>query len=151
MKSAPYSFAVILFIGVVIGCAFMLFIYSNFILPDKDAHIELLQEQKAKLEKEKQPNGVGVTNIKTVTRQEIRTFLESISPKILQAIDAGQERVYVLISIPEQVELTNLSKQPDFSSFLSFEQSGNVDIHSGGNRAGHRDGYYFYPKDALTK
>ena len=96
---------------------------------------------------------------KPVTKQEIRTFLESINPDILKMLDAEQEAIHVFMSIPTQIEFIELSKRPDFNKFSSIKKSGAKCIggkpetgiikESGEN--GYMDGYYFYPKDALIK
>jgi hypothetical protein len=161
VKSAPCSFAVVLLIGVTIGCSIMFFIYSNFILPDKDAHVDLLQDQIDKLEKEKQPNSIDVTNITPVTKQEIRTFLESINPEILQRIDLGQKKILVCISTQDTVKLSNLSERVDFDKYLSVKQ---ITFEDDSNDLGDpnisiendeylwvNNGHYLYPQDALRK
>jgi len=93
------------------------------------------------------------------TKHDIRTFLESINPVILQKIDTGQKEIHVLISIPKQMKLSDLSERSDFSKFLSFKRSGDVSLGGGQingfinelNQNGAMDGYYLYPKDALVK
>ena len=102
------------------------------------------------------------------TKHDIRTFLESINPAILQKIDTGQKEIPVFISVPKQIKLSDLSERSDFNKFLSFKQSGYakgsgvVEMTRNGvdptkdfikelDQRGHMDGYYLYPKDALIK
>jgi hypothetical protein len=46
VKDSPYSFAVVLVSGFVIGILLMYFLYSIFVLPGKDSQIGSLQQQK---------------------------------------------------------------------------------------------------------
>jgi hypothetical protein len=89
------------------------------------------------------------------TKQDIRTFLESINPEILRKVDTGQKEIHVLISIPKQMKLSDLSERSDFSKFLFFKRSGDVSLGGGQinelNQNGAMDGYYLYPKDTLVK
>ena len=88
------------------------------------------------------------------TKQEIRTLLESISPSILQKIDMGQKDILIMINIPTEVKLLDLSQRPDFKKFLSIKQSRSsntkdyiIDLDDISWKAG----YHLSPKDALIK
>lgn len=153
MKSAPCSCGLILIIGFGLGCLFMLFIYSSFIIPNKNAHIALLQEQK-------KTNDEGDKNLKPITKQEIRTFLESIHPEILRRIDHDYAKILTTLSVPNQVKLTNLSERPDFEKYMSFKQINNDtdDFNDfddpnvfieGDEYFNWIQAHYLYPKDAL--
>lgn len=93
------------------------------------------------------------------TKQDIRTFLESMNREIIQRIDTRQTEIHVLISIPKQIELKDLSKRPDFDKFLSCTPTGDIciacdhlkDFIMDLSQAGEKDGYYLHPKDALIK
>ena len=67
------------------------------ICKDQKQEIERL---KSELTAQKQSSN---PDIKPVTQQEIRTFLEIINPQILQEIDNGQNHLHVLVSIPKQM------------------------------------------------
>jgi len=107
------------------------------------------------------------------TKQDIRTFLEIVNPKILTKVDAGQEEIHVYLGASSQAKLKNLSELPNFAKFLSFNQvnrtmqginyDGNdPDIISAVKQAlgdfipelneqGFAQGYCLYPKDALRQ
>ena len=117
---------------------------------DKTRQIVALQEVQAN----------ASTTMRPVTKQEIRTLIETISPQILQEIDRKQEEaLHIFMSIPTFIKVQSLSEQPDFSKYLSVEKSGKRCIggqpeagvikEAGAN--GYMDGYYFHPKDALIK
>jgi hypothetical protein len=82
------------------------------------------------------------------TKQEIRNFLESINPKILEMVNNGQKEILLSINIPNEVELIRLSKLPDFDKFLLFEKYGFGDYMLNCTPF---VGYRLYPKDALIK
>ena len=101
-------------------------------------------------------------NIKADTKRQIRTFLESVNPKILEEIDEGRVKVLTTLSASKHVELVNLSKQSDFNKYLSFKhisreedeindlQDPNIFIE-GDEFLSWEQAYYLYPKDALRK
>jgi len=98
--------------------------------------------------------------IATISKQDIRSFLESINPEILQKIDAEQKEIHIFISQPKQMKLVDLSTYPNFYNFLSFQRIGyditSSDDHMDGfiNELGQNNemyGYYLYPRDALKK
>jgi hypothetical protein len=92
-------------------------------------------------------------------KRKIRTLLESINPEIIQYIDAGYKEIEVFISIPKGLELTELSKRPDFSQFLLYKKG--EDVNLGTNEVdgyilesgygGLKEHFSLYPKDALIK
>ena len=95
------------------------------------------------------------------TKQKIRTLLESISPEILQRIDAGRKKILVCISTQDAVKLSNLSKRVDFDKYLSVKQI-TIEDDSNGLEDPNifiendeyiwvNNGHYLYPKDALIK
>jgi hypothetical protein len=95
------------------------------------------------------------------TKQEIRTFLESINPEILRRIDKGQEEILTYIKA-NYVKLAILSEHPDFEKYLSFRHINNdkddfTDFDDpnifidGDVHFSWIDAYYLYPKDALIK
>jgi hypothetical protein len=98
---------------------------------------------------------------KTDIKQEIRTFLESINPLILQKIDAGEKEIIVSIIPDTHIKLVSLSQQKtDFDKFLSFEWSGYVsgkcdsiieDLSPTGHIRPETTEYYLHPKDVLKK
>lgn len=107
---------------------------------------------------QKQIPNTDTINTKPVTKQELRTFLEDINREILQGIDSRKD-MHVLMGIPTQIRLIELSKRPDFDKFLYIQKSG---AHCIGNmpevglikevgETGYMDGYYLVPKDALIK
>jgi hypothetical protein len=97
----------------------------------------------------------NTTNVKPVTKQEIRSFLEDVNSEILQKIDTGRKEIRILISIPKEVKLLNLSERLDFNKFLSFKQCQCDDVHSSKdyiielNDLSWKVGYCLYAKDAL--
>lgn len=88
------------------------------------------------------------------TKQEIRTLLESVKPLILQKIDMGQKDILIMINIPTEVKLLDLSQRPDFNKFLSIKQSRGSKIEDyiiDSNDISWKASYHLYPKDALIK
>jgi hypothetical protein len=81
-------------------------------------------------------------------KQQIRNFLESIAPNILQKIDAKEKEIGISIDIPNQVELMRLSKLPDFDKYLAFKeyQFGDYMLNCTPFK-----GYILYPKDEIIK
>jgi hypothetical protein len=95
---------------------------------------------------------------KTITKQDMRTFLESINPTILQAIDNGEKEINVCLGTIKEAKFIELSGHPDFDKFLSFKQIQGTTV--GKNRPGFitesgqqgiMNNYCLYPKDALVK
>ncbi len=95
-------------------------------------------------------------------KQEIRTFLESINPKILQKVDEGQKEICAGIGALKQMELAELSKRQGFGNLLLFRKGSNLGyLHTANGKFGPLilelgqmgilEEYYFYPKDALIK
>jgi len=167
VKTAPYSFAICFIVGIIVGTTGVLLLYDHFVLPDKDAQITLLQQEKDSLhsalqraltDEQKQTYSTNTKDMK----QDIRTLLESISPLILDRIDAGHEKIPVLISMLKQIKLNDLSEHPDFDNFLTFDKCGGS-VRGAGKDAmykgwvdeigetGEKRRYYLYPKDALIK
>ncbi|MGA2173228.1 MAG: hypothetical protein ABSG82_09525 [Sedimentisphaerales bacterium] len=98
------------------------------------------------------------------TKQEIRIFLKSIDPNILQMIDAGKKEIHIFISKPKIMKLFDLYTYPDFNKFLSFQRSGDTNVE--GNQKddfinelpppgdisplyAYLEGYYLFPKPPL--
>ena len=101
-------------------------------------------------------------SIKPVTKQEIRTLLESINPAILSKIDKGQKKILVPINTYKLVKLTSLSENPNFGKYLSFKQVNrddnfnnfkdpNIFVEINDFSWSWCQTYYLYPKDALVK
>jgi len=98
-------------------------------------------------------------------KQEIRTFLESISPRILDKIDSKEKKIGVWLGSISENKLSRLAEHTDFAKFLSFEKGNNIWVMTGkGTGKEEKDGlirgvqesgtlmdYYLYPKDALIK
>lgn len=96
-------------------------------------------------------------------KQEIRTFLESISPQILDKIDAKEKKIRIWLSSTSENKLSRLAEHTDFENFLSFEKANkNMVLYEnlegdfngflkGRNETGLLEGYYLSPKDALVK
>ena len=100
------------------------------------------------------------SKVKQGIKQEMRTFLESISPEILRRIDAGRKEILVCISTQDAVKLSNLSERVDFDKYLSFRQAtlegddfnglGDPNIYIESNKySWANNGHYLYPKDAI--
>ncbi|MGB8225511.1 MAG: hypothetical protein WCE45_01395 [Sedimentisphaerales bacterium] len=165
VKSAPYSFFMCFVSGIFIGGIIIFFAYSSFVLPAKDAQISLLQAEIAKLSKEKSVNNINAP----VTKQEMRSFLESVNPEILKMVDAKQREIYVLFSDPTRKGFFDLANRPDFNKFLSHRKTDDTflgeqqivrhkrDVNDSNyyinelGQYGIREGYCLYPKDALIK
>lgn len=86
---------------------------------------------------------------KSDIKQEIRNFLESIDPTILQRIDAKEKEIFISTNSYQSNKLMQLSEHSDFDEFLSFEKEKSGVIFS--SRQGTITGYHLYPKDALIK
>ena len=93
------------------------------------------------------PGDTNEQTVKPVTKQEIRTFLESVDENILRAIDSEIKKFDVRLKTIEQVKLNELSEHPDFKKYLTFEDTGEI----GFGKAGTSVKYILYPKDALIK
>ncbi len=151
VKDAPYSFIICLLVGICFGAGTILFLYCYFVIPDKDAQISLLQQKKDSLIDEQKQN--HLTSTKN-TKQDIRILLESINPEILRAIDAGQRDILVMMNIPTEVRLLNLSERPDFNKYLSIKQSRGGKIEDyiiDSNDMSWKADYHLCPQDALIK
>jgi hypothetical protein len=106
-----------------------------------------------------QVSNADLLNAKPVTKQEIRSFLESINPEILKRIDEGQTEIHIAICSYKCKDLKDLSKRLDFDNYLRYKPTGDVcmgcdrlkDYILDLERCGQKDGHYFYPKDALRK
>jgi len=95
------------------------------------------------------------------TKQEVRSFLESLNPKILKLVDAGKSEIHVMIGTVNQVKLSTLSERQDFKKYLSLTQTGNTilggnsnqigDFINEENQNGTMNGFILYPKDALKR
>jgi hypothetical protein len=99
------------------------------------------------------------------TKQDIRTLLEFISPRILDKIDAKEKKIGVWFDPISEGKLLKLSERKDFKNFLSFEKKGNTWTVAGKGTGGEElygairgieesgtlIDYYLYPKDALRK
>lgn len=96
------------------------------------------------------------------TKQEIRSFLETVNPEILKRIDVGRKEILVCISTQDAVRLSNLSEYVDFNKYLSFRQATIGEDDSKGLEDPNifienneylwaTNGYYLYPKDALMR
>src|SRR5665213_1170471 len=94
------------------------------------------------------------------TKQDLRTFLESLNPEILKDIDSGQSEIEVFIGTVSQMKLSNFSERQNFKSYLSFKQTSNI-LQGSSNKIGNSlnevgeegvmTGFILYPKDALKK
>ena len=108
---------------------------------------------------QKQTPNTDTINVKPVTKQEIRAFLESINTEILQRIDGRQKEMHVLMSDSKRAKLIELSERPDFNKFLDIKKSGAHCIGGAPESGfikefgenGAMVGCYLYPKDALIK
>jgi hypothetical protein len=94
------------------------------------------------------------------SKQDIRTFLESIHPEILQMVDEGQKEICVGLGDLKQTELADLYERPDFGRFLLFRkcegsynyvEPGETMIIELGQGLRYVVKYYFYPKKALIE
>lgn len=94
------------------------------------------------------------------TKQDIRSFFESINPEILHRVDTSRDEIPVLLGSQDQLKLSELSKRSDFDSYLSARKGKDGVIVDGRpttnelrrmGQTGYMDRYYFYPKDALAK
>jgi hypothetical protein len=98
-------------------------------------------------------------------KQKIRTFLESVTPKFLPAIDSGQTDIHVWFTTRQEMKLLNLSEEYiDFNKYLSFQKRMDAkfsnelnnpkDLINDPNDFGYfneTQNYRVYPKDALKK
>ncbi len=126
------------------GLTISIILTAHSMYMDKTEQIAALQEA----------HSTPSLTIKPVTKQEIRTLLESINPEILRCIDKRQKQLHVMMSIPTQMNLLALSKGQGFEKYISIEKSGSKCI--GGQpedglikeaeESGYMDGYYIYPK-----
>lgn len=86
-------------------------------------------------------------------------MLESVNPDILQRIDTEQHEIPISIGVPTQMRLAEISKLPDFDTYLAFKKTKKTMIGDGSSEGfikeldenSFRVGYYIYPKDALRK
>ncbi len=94
------------------------------------------------------------------SKQDIRSFLESINPEILKKIDVGQKEIRIFIGKPNAMKLVDFSTYPNFYKFLFFQQSDDKtfpDLPKDGfiNQLDANEvwlyGYYLYPRDAIKK
>jgi hypothetical protein len=135
--NTPIIFIFYTLVGICISFIF----YTYVMLPRKNDLIALLQEENKKL-KSKDGN-----TQKPVTREEVRTFFESIAPEILQEIDAKQKEIRVDMSILQEIKFIELSERPDFGKYLSFtKEDGSYTWNCVQMTV-----YYIFPKDALIK
>lgn len=134
-----------------------LLVFIGFIAAGYELYIE---EKEKTAEAQKQLNDLQKRLYDT--KQEIRTFLESVNPAILQKIDAGEKEFCVGFGALKQVELADLSKRPDFGRFLLFRKGSNLGyLHTANGKFGPLilelgqmgilEEYYLYPKDVLIK
>lgn len=158
VKAAPRSFIICFIVGIIIGGGAILFLYSYFVLPGKDAQISLLQTL---TDGQKQNS----SDAKTDTKQDIRTFLESISPQILVKINAKEKKIGAWLGPINEGKLLTLAERAEFKNFLSFKKGSNVWTVTGAGTGGEEHyglirgvresgtlvDYYLYPKDALIK
>jgi hypothetical protein len=79
----------------------------------------------------------------------------TVNPKILQKIDMGEKDILIMINIPKEVELLNISKRTDFNKYLSLKQNhgqyGEDGCITDPNDISWKTVYHIYPKDALKK
>lgn len=98
------------------------------------------------------------------TKQEIRSFFNSVDSEILQKIDAGQKEIPVLISISKERELAALTTYSNFYNFLYVQKSDDDGYVVESNELPSKKSgpqiidlrpthyrYYLYPKDNLVK
>jgi energy-coupling factor transporter transmembrane protein EcfT len=95
-------------------------------------------------------------NTPTTTKQDIRTFLESVNPEILRKIDRGQQHIHISMSIPKEVTLLALAEHSDFGKFLAIKKdlgdaSDPNEWINEVNDQSWRVVYLLCPKDALIK
>jgi|CZKV01.1.fsa_nt_gi hypothetical protein len=64
-------------------------------------------------------------------KKYLRVFLESVNSEILYRVDAGNKQIGIFLGDVSESKLTMLSKQPNFSKFLTFERGSNVIIGNG--------------------
>jgi hypothetical protein len=103
---------------------------------------------------------------KDSTKQEIRSFLKTVNPEILQRIDLGEEEIRVDISQPKQMKLVALSTLSNFYNYLSFQHPDYVavpmpprerppvfimELGCDINNSSSFHTWYLYPKDALRE
>lgn len=60
--------------------------------------------------------------VKPVTKQELRTFLESISPLILDQIDTKEKVIGVWLGNRGEDKLLDLSERPGFDNLISIKR-----------------------------
>jgi hypothetical protein len=108
----------------------------------------MYKKQQQKIE-ELQNDSKPTRNSKTNTKQEIRDFLESLNPEILQRIDAKEKVIVIHADIETQTGLIMLSKLPDFDKYLSFEKPRFYESYA--LNCEPMKIYHLCPKDALIK
>jgi hypothetical protein len=95
------------------------------------------------------------------TKQDIRSFLESLHPDVLAKVDAGEKQIGVWLGPVNQTKLATLSERQGFSALLSVKSTNQIWMTAGEAQRGDfirptgengtLVGYYLYPKDALIK
>jgi hypothetical protein len=108
---------VLLILYIAVGASITHLFYAKFLLPSKDELINLLREENKKLKSKNSDTQ------KPITKQEIRTFLESINPEILEMVDKGEKKIFMVIGGRKEAELAIISSRPDFNKYLSVEKT----------------------------
>lgn len=93
-------------------------------------------------------------------RQDVRSFIEALSPDFLKLVDTGRPEVGIFLGSTSQVRLALLAQKPGFDKLLTYKP-GTSTITGSSNRIGDylneigEEGpmtlFFFYPKDALRK
>lgn len=161
LKSAPLTFVA----SMALGALAVHLYYACYRIPVMADHIGLLQDRLSATDKQSSKDGTPSVNRVADTRQAIRTFLESISPRILDKVDAKDRNIGVWLGSTSEAKLNELSGLAGFADYLSFEKGDDIwivfgpgtgkeeykGLIRGVGEKGQLSGYRLHPKDALMK